>query len=232
MTKIPSQNKDGVWIVIAAYNEASVISVVIKNLKQFYSNIIVVDDCSYDDTESIAFNAGAIVLRHVVNLGQGASIQTGISFALMEDAKLIVTFDADGQHRVEDIEVLIKKHRQTGADVVVGSRFLGAAINMPHSRYLLLKAAILYTKLTTGLKLTDVHNGLRLLTRKAALEIEIKQNRMAHASEILNLISKNNLKIIEAPVTILYTKYSINKGQSFFNLFNIILDLFFGRMFK
>ncbi len=225
-------NQDKLWVIIPAFNEGQVIKGVVDGVRALYPNVVVVDDCSSDDTSAIACSAGAIVLRHSINLGQGAALQTGISYALARCAEIIVTFDADGQHRVEDIAVLLAKQAETGADVVMGSRFLGKAENIPRLRKWMLKLAVIFSRLTSGVHLTDAHNGLRLLTRHAAQCIRIRQNRMAHASEIINQISENNLFIVEVPVTIVYSDYSLHKGQSLGNALNILAELFVARLNK
>lgn len=221
-----------VAVVIPAYNEGKVIGPVVAGVCAAYSFVVVVDDCSKDDTGRCAAGAGAVVLRHVVNLGQGAALQTGISYALLRGADLVVTFDADGQHRVEDIAVLIETQARTGADVVAGSRFLGKALDMPTAKRLLLKAAVQFTRLTSGLDLTDAHNGLRLFTRAAAGKIRISQNRMAHASEIVDQVGALGLRMVEAPVTVIYTSYSLAKGQRVSNSVSVLFELLLGRLSK
>ena len=172
------------------------------------------------------------MLRHPINLGQGAALQTGIRYALSRGAGYIVTFDADGQHRPEDIRVLLDMQVKTGADVVLGSRFLGHAENIPRLRRMLLQLAVIYTHITSGVKLTDAHNGLRLLTRRAAERLRIRQDRMAHASEIIDQIGALGLTVVEAPVTIVYTEYSLRKGQKLGNALNILTELFVARLNK
>lgn len=218
------------WIVIPAFNEAEVIGEVVSRCRAQYARVVVIDDCSTDDTAKRALHAGATVLRHPINLGQGAALQTGIRFALERGAGAIVTFDADGQHRVADVAVLVRIQRETGADVVLGSRFLGAAQNMPWSRGIALKAAVVFTRLTSGMSLTDAHNGLRLLTRQAAARIRILQNRMAHASELVDQFGLLRLKVAEAPVTVVYSEYSLRKGQKLGNAANILADLLTARL--
>jgi len=183
------------WVVIPAFNEGEVIADVVTHVRATYSNIVVVDDCSSDDTAKLACRAQAHVIRHPVNLGQGAALQTGITYALQLGATSIVTFDADGQHQVEDIATLTLVQAQTGADIVVGSRFRGTATNLPAVRRIVLKMAVIFSRLTSGVNLTDAHNGLRLIMRDAALRLRISQNRMAHASEIVNEIGRLKLKI-------------------------------------
>lgn len=197
-----------------------------------YRHVIVVDDCSSDPTPMLAANVGATVLPHAVNLGQGAALQTGISYALRHGAAYIATFDADGQHRVEDIGTMFKTLHGSGADVVIGSRFLGHAENLPPLRKRVLHAAAFFMRWSSGLPLTDAHNGLRLLTRRTAERIHISQNRMAHASEIVDQIGQAGLKVVEAPVTVLYTPYSLRKGQKISNSINILVELLAGRLSK
>ena len=219
-----------VWIVVPAYNEEATVQRAVRELRRLYTNIVVVDDCSSDETAYWASAGGAHVVRHPFNLGQGASLQTGIAFALKKGAGHIVTFDADLQHRSEDIPALLDALSKTGADFALGSRFLGSALNIDPSRKLLLRAAVLFTRLTTGLKLTDVHNGLRAMTRRAASALYIRQNRMAHASEILQQIAESRLKYVEVPVTIDYTPYSKAKGQKLSNSVGIMLELLTGAL--
>jgi polyprenyl-phospho-N-acetylgalactosaminyl synthase len=218
------------WIVIPAFNEGKVIEDVVAELRSAYSNVVVVDDCSCDDTSDRAYTGGAIVLRHIVNLGQGAALQTGIDYALAKGAEFIVTFDADGQHRAEDIEVLRAAQRARSADAVIGSRFLGKAENIPASRVLLLKLAAIYMRFSSGLKMTDAHNGLRLLNRRAATTIRITQNRMSHASEIVNQLGASPLAVVEAPVTVVYTAYSLQKGQKLSNSINILFEMLISKV--
>src|ERR1043165_1125059 len=202
----------GVWIVIAAFNEEQVIGQVVGDVTRVYPNLVVVDDGSTDLTASKASAAGATVVKHPVNLGQGAALQTGIAFALSQGAEYLVTFDADGQHRVADIAVLLQGVRYGKVDYALGSRFMRGASNVPLTRRILLQAATLFTRFTTGLRISDSHNGLRAMTRKGASELSIRQNRMAHASEILQQIADSGLNYVEVPVTIAYTHYSLAKG--------------------
>ncbi len=225
-----SQYDGGVCIVVPAYNEGRVLAGVISDLKRDGHQIIVVDDGSADATAEVAEGCGAFVLRHPINLGQGAALQTGIEFALARGAEVIVTFDADGQHRTADIVRLVEALHLHRADFALGSRFLGSAVNMPASRRILLRAAILFTRLTTGLALTDAHNGLRAMTRRGAQRIHLRQNRMAHATEILGQIAASGLKLVEVPVTIDYSRYSLAKGQRSGDLLVILLDLFARRL--
>jgi glycosyltransferase involved in cell wall biosynthesis len=231
-TPIKTVHPSEIWIIIPAHNEAQVIASVLEPLLRLRYKVVVVDDGSSDDTYSIAQKLGACVLRHVFNLGQGAALQTGITFALSSGAKLICTYDADGQHSPESIEVLSECLHNNGVDVVLGSRFLGQGNDVPVSRRLLLFAAVLFTQIHSGLRITDTHNGLRLMTARAARQIRLQQPRMAHASELLACISRCGLSYVEAPVNVTYTKYSMQKGQSALESLKILFDLLIARSLK
>jgi len=218
------------WVIIPAYNEAAIVADVVADVRSAGYRVAVVDDGSTDATGVQAAGAGAVVVRHPINLGQGAAIQTGIEFALGDGADVLVIFDADGQHRTADIAVLLAALNAHDADFALGSRYLGASVNQPKVRRLLLQAATWFTRLTTGLNVTDTHNGLRAMTRRGAQSVNLRQNRMAHASEILHQIADSGLKYVEAPVTIEYSAYSLAKGQSFGDALTILTDLFARRL--
>ncbi len=217
------------WVVIPAYGEARVIRGVVRSVREICGAVVVVDDGSEDETAREALAGGATVLRHVVNLGQGAALRTGIDFALREGAEYIFTFDADGQHVPRSLPALAARMEETGADVVLGSRWPGRAENIPWMRRFVLRAAVTFTRFETGLAVSDTHNGLRLFTRHAAAAIRIGQRRMAHASEILGQIGQKKLKYAEAPVTVRYTEYSLGKGQKNSGMFRVLMDLFYAR---
>ena len=220
------------WVVIAAYNEATVIAKVVADVRRAGYPVVVVDDGSGDTTGHTAESAGAVVVRHPINLGQGAGLQTGIEFVLSAGADIVVTFDGDGQHRVSDIKTLSDALAAQDAEFVLGSRFLGDTLNLPPLRRVVLKLATWFTRLSTGLRITDTHNGLRAMTRRGALAVRLRQNRMAHASEILHQIAGSGLKYVEAPVTIEYSAYSLAKGQSLGDALSILIDLFARRLHR
>ena len=227
------ENKSDTWFVVAAFNEAEVISKVVSPVIAAGYKVVVVDDHSSDDTFGEARRSGAYAVRHPINLGQGASLETGKKFALNGGAKALVTFDADGQHRLIDAELMLEKLVNNQVEVVLGSRFLGEkAVGISKRKTLLLKLATSYTRLTTGLRVTDAHNGLRVFSAKAAREVVIKQNGMAHASEILSLISRLKLSYVEHPVQIIYSSYSRRKGQRISNAISILFELFLGRIIR
>src|SRR5215207_3341252 len=225
-------NKDQTCVVIAAYNEATMIGRVVTEVRRAGYRVVVVDDGSKDATARTAGAAGGTVIQHPFNLGQGAALQSGIDLALANGAEVIVTFDADGQHGTADIARLVAALAEENADFVLGSRFLEASSNIPPQRRLLLKAATLFTRVTTGLRLTDSHNGLRAMTRRGAGAIRLRQNRMAHASELLAQIGASGLHYVERPVTIHYSAYSIAKGQRARDSVTILVDLFARALYR
>lgn len=222
----PGELEAATWLVVPLYNEAEVIRDVMSEARRTFPNIVCVDDGSRDRSAVEARAAGVHVVRHPINLGQGAALRTGLDFALVQPgARYFVTFDADGQHRVEDAQAMIRRLADEPLDVVVGSRFLDARTKPGFVKKLVLKAAVIMQRVTSGVNLTDAHNGLRALNRRAAGAIEIRQNRMAHASEIVNEIGRLKLRYAEQPVHIVYTDYSRAKGQSLWNSVNILSDL-------
>ena len=221
-----------VFIVVPAYNEAHAVAEVVSALRLAYANVVVVDDGSSDDTATEAEAAGATVVRHLMNRGQGAALQTGIDYGLKCGADTIVTFDADGQHRVDDVGALLAALDESNADIVIGSRFLGADREIPFLRRLLLRAGALFMRITSQVQLTDTHNGLRAFRRRAAQQIRITLDGMAHASEIVDQIYLHNLRVIEVPVVIRYSEYSRRKGQSGFAAFRIVFDYLLKRWLR
>jgi len=230
-----NDNKNNeIAIVIPLYNEEFVIEGVLKELKSMYPQfaLIVVDDSSNDNSYSKACLEGIFLLKHTVNLGQGAALQTGIEYAIELGCKYVVTFDSDGQHDPKDIESFVNRLKMGDIDIVLGSRFLGKTQNMPISKRYLLKLSRMFTWLTTGLWLTDSHNGFRAINIKRFPNFEIKQNRMAHASEIINIIKTLEMRYEELPCNIRYSEYSMGKGQSMWNSINIVFDYFVGNLMK
>lgn len=219
--------------VIPAYNEEDRVVSAINDAVRFVDAVVVVDDCSADRTAERVRSVGAFLVRHSVNRGQGAALQTGTDFALrFLYPDVLVHFDADGQMAGEDIPRLVQPILENQADVVLGSRFLGSAVSIPWTRRLLLKAGILFTFLVSGLWLSDTHNGFRVLKAETARRLRITLNRMAHASEIIDLIAAQKCRVVEVPVTIRYTTSTLEKGQRSLGSLRVILDVVKGQFFK
>lgn len=214
-----------VWVIIPFYNEATVIGGVISELLPAFSNVICVDDGSTDGGGIVAKNAGAKLVSHPINLGQGAALQTGFEYALEHAASYVITFDADGQHRKEDAIAMLELARQENLAIVFGSRFLDNRTKPGFLKKIVLKTAVTVTNWSTKTKLTDAHNGLRVIREDALRKISLKQDRMAHGTEIIVQLGRTGLPYAEHPVEVLYTEYSKTKGQSLWNSFNILMDL-------
>ena len=219
-----------IFIVIAAFNEAAAIPRVVERVRAKFPDIVVVDDGSTDETSAALAGSGVFLLRHMVNRGQGAALQTGIQFAVRQGAEVVVTFDADGQHDMEDIPALVAPVLSGECDVALGSRFLHAGTKVPLIRRLVLKCGILFTRAVSRVRISDTHNGFRAFSRKAASELRITLDRMAHASEIIDQIRENRWRYREVPVRILYTEYAMTKGQSSWNALRIASQFLFRKI--
>ncbi|BBX75885.1 glycosyltransferase family 2 protein [Mycobacterium shinjukuense] len=232
MWGIETQYRD-VWIVIPAFNEATVIGEVISDVRSVFDNVVCVDDGSTDGTGEIARRAGAHLVRHPINLGQGAAIQTGVEYARKQPgAQIFATFDADGQHRVKDVAAMVDRLCAGDVDVVIGTRFgRPAGSRPPLLKRIVLRTAARLSRRGRRLGLTDTNNGLRVFNKKVADGLNITMSGMSHATEIIMLIAENNWRVVEEPVEVLYTDYSKSKGQPLLNGVNIIFDGFLrGRM--
>ena len=215
-----------VYIIVPAYNEEKCIDKTIKDLRDHgYKNIIVINDGSTDKTSKIAKDNKVILISHPINLGQGSSIQTGLEYALLSGADILVTFDSDGQHRASDIADLLEPIINDKAEVTLGSRFLNKNSNTPWIKQILLKGGAFILFLMYGIMLTDTHNGLRAFTANAASRMKLESRGMEHASEIIEKIKLEKLRYLEVPVTIKYTSYSIKKGQRISNSLNILFKM-------
>ena len=214
------------WLIVPCYNEGQVIQDVLEHARETFPNIVAVNDGSHDNSAESIHAAGAHLVNHPVNLGQGAAIQTGVEYARTQPgAKYFVTFDADGQHQVKDVKRMIQRLRTEPIDIVVGTRFAGQEeTQVPWIKRLVLRTVVLLSPRTRRLGLTDAHNGLRAFNAKVAHEMNIRMNGMSHASEIVNMIDAQGWRVAEEPVDILYTEYSMSKGQSLINGVNILAD--------
>lgn len=217
--------RSDVCVVIPVFNEEVVIGDVVRSIRAVYPVVVCVDDGSNDRSSDEVEAAGGVLVKHPVNLGQGAALRTGLEFAMeFSTADYFVTFDADGQHDVADIAQMLDL-LDGGTDVVFGSRFLDKRSEISGGKRLVLALAIKYTRLSTGLALTDTHNGLRSFNREVAKALDLQMNGMAHASELLSIISRRQFSYAEVPVHIRYTAYSRSKGQPLINGVNILFDL-------
>jgi glycosyltransferase involved in cell wall biosynthesis len=215
-------------VIIAAYNEAENIEKVLNDLVKTNFKIIVVDDGSTDNTVKLIDDSKIYLLQHQLNCGQGAALQTGIEFARKNSqTEVFVTMDADGQHQIKDINPLIEPIVEKKVDVVFGSRFLDKRTKLSLIRRIVLKTAVKFSKLSTGLPLSDAHNGLRAFSREVIFEINLQRDGMTHASEIVEIVSEKKLSYQEVAVEILYPKFMYKRGQSLWNSINILSDLFF-----
>ncbi|MGW0036805.1 glycosyltransferase family 2 protein [Gordonia sp. NPDC003376] len=222
----PATTNEDVWLVIPVYNEAQVIADVVTEAAATFPNIVCVDDGSRDDSAARIAATPAHLVRHPVNLGQGAAIQTGVEYARTRPgARFFVTFDADGQHRVDDVVAMIARLRTEPIDIIVGTRFAeGRSESVPLVRRMALRTIVFLSPRTRRLGLTDAHNGLRAFNRTVADQLDLLMSGMSHASEFVTLIDRNGWRVAEQPVTILYTDYSRAKGQSLINGVNILAD--------
>lgn len=220
-----------IFVVMPAYNERGRIGAVVRRLLPRVERVIVVDDGSADGTADEARAAGADVVSHVLNRGQGAALKTGTVLAVAEGADVVVHFDADGQHDPETIPTLTTPIAVGRADFVSGSRFLGVTSHgMPLSRKMLLAAARQFSSLVLGIPrtVTDPQSGLRAMTAEAACAIDFTQDRMAHCSEILRIVSRSELRSVEVPVRVIYTAETLAKGQKAADAFKIVWQLLLG----
>lgn len=218
-----------VFCVIPAWNEASTIFQVVDQVKHQVDEVVVVDDGSIDDTVKLANSAGAIVLSHQINRGQGAALRTGTQYALDHEADIIVHFDADGQFVAEEIPEAVAVIANNEVEAVFGSRFLGKEHNLPpFKKRILMPLARLFNLIFLGVKFNDPQNGFRVLSALAARQLDWQQDKMAHCSEILWLTKLRKIKYQEIGVTVRYHNF----GQNMSGGWRIITDLLLGRFLK
>ncbi len=218
-----------ILVVVPAYNEEKTIKDVVQSLKKFNFEIVVVDDGSTDRTGKLAQEAGAILLRHLINFGPGAAIKNGCDFARQEEADIVVTFDADGQHLAEDVPLLIQPILIGRAEIVNGTRFFRKQV-IPLRRIILNQIANLATFVLFGIWLTDSQSGLKAFSRAAFKKIEIKSNSFAWASEIASEVRTKKIRFLEVPIRVRYSDYSLSKGQNFFVGLRTFLRLLFKKL--
>jgi glycosyltransferase involved in cell wall biosynthesis len=219
---------------VRAFNEEPTLGAVLDELLGAGHRVVVVDDGSTDGTSRIARERGALLVRHPINLGPGAALQTGFTAALRAGAAHLVTVDADGQHAGADIPALLAPLVAGAADVVFGSRFLRREdrARVPFARRLLLRAGVAVNGVLTGVWLSDAHNGLRAFTREAAERIRLRERGFAYASELLSEIERHALRLAEVPVAVTYSPRSLAKGQRGWNSVHIVLDYLIGKVLR
>lgn len=214
-----------VWLIIPVYNEAPVVADVINDAARSFANIVAVDDGSTDGSGQQVATTPARLVTHPVNLGAGAAIQTGVEYARQQPgARFFVSFDADGQHQTEDALRMVARLRAEPLDIIIGTRFHGEISHIPRIKRIVLKSATALSPRGRRLGMTDSHNGLRAFNVRVALEMNITSNGMAHAPEIISMIDSKGWRFAEEPVHIVYSDYSVGKGQSLLNGVNIIFD--------
>lgn len=215
------------FVIIPVYNEHEVVRQTVLQLIDKQYEVVIVDDGSATSPCSELGGLPVHFLRHMFNMGQGAALQTGMDYARQLGADIVIHFDADGQHSYLEIPSMIQPILDKQADIVVGTRFKRRedTLQVPLKKRMLLKSAVLINRFFSGLKLTDAHNGFRALNAIALNKINLKENRMAHATEILKQVKRKELRIVEVPTKINYTEYSQQKGQKPLNSINILFDL-------
>jgi glycosyltransferase involved in cell wall biosynthesis len=200
--------------VIPAYNEAGHVGEVVRSVSDHVDHVVVVNDGSRDQTAEEARSAGAFVCSHLVNRGLGGGVATGLQAALWLGADIIVTLDADGQHVPHEVREVTGPIVRGEADFVIGSRLMNPK-GMPLVRRLANRAADLCTRLIFGVRVNDSQSGFRAFSRRVAESIEIRTSRMEVSSEIVVEVARRGFRIAEVPITVIYTDYSLSKGQSF-----------------
>lgn len=223
------------WVIVRCFNEEPVVGAVVSELRRHFPNVVGIDDGSVDRSSEVMRDAGASVVRHAINLGAGAALQTGLQFALLDhSAQFFLCFDGDGQHRVSDAVQMVERMRTEELDVLIGSRFLtpeGSA-NMSSGRRITVQAGRVFERFASGVRLTDAHNGLRVFSRRFAERVDLTLSDMAYASELSALIARSGFPYAEHPVQVSYSEYSRAKGQRSINAVNIAMDVWLNQMLR
>ena len=224
---------DNVYILIPVFNEERKIKSVISELLPSFKNIVAVNDGSTDSTQEILESLDVVILRHSINLGAGAAISTGFRFIQnQKNAQAVVTFDADGQHSVEDAKAFAREILLCEEEVIFGSRFIKSKSNIPTIKRIVLSVVVFFTNLLSKVNLSDAHNGLKAIKKSALKQIDINIDQYGYESQIINEVSKKGITYKEMPTNTIYTEYSKNKGQKLNNGLIILEDLFKSRSKK
>jgi glycosyltransferase involved in cell wall biosynthesis len=203
------------YIIIPAKDEEPRLGKVLEQvIGMGYSNIVIVDDGSVDETSNIARAYDVTVLNHRLNLGAGAATQTGIHWALKQGADVLVTMDGDTQHDAEYIPELVSKLVNDSLDLVIGSRFLEKDPEIPVSRLFYNKIANVITWILTGMSVSDSQSGMRVMTADFARKSELHWNGFEFCIEQLRYARRHGAKIGESPIKAYYTHDTIHKGQN------------------
>ncbi|HKC35828.1 MAG TPA: glycosyltransferase family 2 protein [Chitinophagaceae bacterium] len=222
-----------IFVIVPCFNEARVIRKTVTEVLEKGYSVVVVDDCSKDGSKKQITGLPVYYLRHRVNMGQGAALQTGIDFAKKKGAKYFVTFDADGQHDSNDIPGMVEFLEKEKVDIVFGSRFLpGSKTNVSRYRSFALNFGRYINFWVSGIMLSDSFNGFRLFSKPAAEKITLTENRMAHPAEFLMLTAANKLKYTEYPVAIHYSDYSKAKGLKNRDGIKILFEILLYKIFR
>ena len=217
---------DNVFIIIPCYNEAPVIAEVIVELSEHFKNILVVNDGSTDSTADELRNTDVIYIEHPFNLGQGAAIFTGFEYLKRKNtASACITFDADGQHSIDDAIIYAKEILNCKEEIIFGSRFLAQEMEIPAVKRFVLKVVIRITNFLSGMSLTDSHIGLKAYKTSVLGKLSTDLYRSAFETELIFSVAKKNIAYKELPASVRYTKYSTEKGQSLLEGLIILEDL-------
>ena len=215
-----------IYVIVPAFNEQNVIKDIINNLLKNFSNVIVINDGSNDKTLEIINDLDIKILSHEINLGVGAAVQTGFDYVSdIPDAKAVITFDADGQHLVDDAVEMAKEILICDEGIIFGTRFPKHSKNIPKVKRIVLKLIAKITDLVTGVTLSDAHNGLKAYKVSTIKELELQFSSYSYESELITQVAKKKIEYKEMSTDIKYTSYSIKKGQKLLNGLLIIEDL-------
>lgn len=205
------KTKPATFVVVPVFNESSVIKDTISSIKSAgFSNIIIVDDGSNDNTLSLIKQTSVLCFHHKINRGKGAAVKTGIEAAKLQGADIIITMDGDGQHDANDIKKLVKPIKENVCDVALGTRPINISV-MPLHKVIANKTGNAVTWLLHGLWVTDSQSGFKAFSRQAADTINTRSDHYEYESEVIREIKKHNLRFSEVPIKVNYTKYSSNK---------------------